>query len=296
MRKNKNLIKPRAQAHGTIQLWDSSRAYAQGRIPHQKTTHPWASLWSFGAWIKILIAVCVVTLLCIFAKPMNAADTIMATISWDPQSYAPFDYLLRARLLPIQGTTIRLYTNIFSVRQTSSGKTIYTPLDPKQYAYEWYTNGIKIQQGNGLSDISFQLKQFVKTNSLMVAVRINDPNTNLLVGQSQVSIPVLDKPDATIHQIQNNKILPVAINFIQGTAEQKITVFAKAYGLNVQSINNINFLWYHKSEQIPLSESDPQILELTLPKNPTRDRFSFIAQNGQRKLEYIEVFFTVSNK
>lgn len=246
--------------------------------------------------IKILIAVCVGTLLCIFAKPIDAADTIMATISWDPQSYAPFDYLSHARLLPIQGTTVKLYANVFSIKKASSGQTTYTPLDPKQYAYEWYANGIKIQQGNGLSGISFQLKQFVKTNSLMVTMRINDPNTNSLVGQSQVSIPVLDKPDATIHQIQNNKILPLATNFIQGTAEQKITVFAKAYGINVPSINNINFLWYHKNEQIPLSKSDPQILELTLPKNPARDQFSFIAQNWQRKLEYIEVFFFVSNK
>ncbi len=67
--------------------------------------------------IKILIAVCVGTSLCIFAKPMSAADTIMATISWEAQSYAPFDYLSHARLLPIQGSTVKLSANVFSIRR-----------------------------------------------------------------------------------------------------------------------------------------------------------------------------------
>ena len=226
----------------------------------------------------------------------HAASGTTLQLSWTSDTYTPLSYHAHARTLPVWGATMTFFATPFST-QSGTGKNAtrisYVPQDPQSFYFVWYLNGNKYDQNQGESSLTYSIDPYVAQDNIDVHVQIFDAASGALTAEQQITIPLIQKPQVLLYQIDGEKTLPGALQTFSGMRNTTMKIVAEPYFFNVPQKNQIAFTWYHNGSPISVTDNDPYSFQVTLPNQSAADRFSVTLMNTLHKLQYITSSFTV---
>lgn len=207
------------------------------------------------------------------------------------KSYLPEDYALNARALSVPGSQLLVSADLF----LDQGKGVYTLPDYKDYTFRWFVKGVNIGDFTGSNQIIYGVDKFFAEKSITFLVQIFGAG-RLQVGEKQIVVPVSKAPQASVHLLKNNKVSFYSYTTFEGNPGDDLALVVKPYFFNVANLFEINFDWFHGSEELDNDNSEKAMYLFKLPKNPTKEIFSVFAQNSKIKLEFVRQPFYLSNQ
>jgi hypothetical protein len=225
--------------------------------------------------------------------PLQAASSYSIVLDWSANTYSPLSYTAKAKTMPINGSTLTVYANIFSVAKTQTTFQ-YQKLEPAQYTFTWYVNDKKLESGAGQDIFRYTIPRGIFTNQ--VSIKLEAANETSIIGNKTLTIPVLSEPEVRIFREQNNKLIPLVITNVTGAKQTIVKLIPLPYFFNVSSPIQLSFLWYEGKKRLPSNSYTGGVFEIKLPDYAASDSFKSVIYNNSFDLELGQQDIEITSK
>lgn len=228
-------------------------------------------------------------LLVFFIFPAAAQAQEEIYLSFEALNYAPLEYALHARTLPIPDTEMVLAADVFSRKQAG----VLTRLDPEQYTFHWFLAGVRFEEGRGKNEIRYRVPRYDAPATLRFRAELVPVGSRNPVASETLEIPVV-KPFVVLHEVRNKKPSLTAKTFFAGARGTAVELLARPYFFNVVRQTELAFRWRAQGQSIEGVVEHPELFTIQLPQGPASTQFSVSVERPQNPIEQATISFSVT--